>query len=141
MHPPLFPRRLCISGILYLPVLLIPTRSRIVAAAHPKISVSSSRQSSATMTSQSQSESQFPPPPLAKKVKHEMELFGDVRVDNYYWLRDDSRKNPEVLSYLQQENTYTEAIMSGMHIYPQLCICFDLKLYLVAFTCFVLFGY
>nr|KAJ0198638.1 hypothetical protein LSAT_V11C600305640 [Lactuca sativa] len=52
-------------------------------------------------------------PPVAKKVKHEMEMFGDVRVDNYYWLRDDSRSNPEILSHLQQENAYTDFIMSG----------------------------
>ncbi|XP_015900670.3 uncharacterized protein LOC107433824 [Ziziphus jujuba] len=54
-----------------------------------------------------------PQPPAAKKVEHVMELFGDVRVDNYYWLRDDSRSNPEVLSYLEQENAYTDSIMSG----------------------------
>lgn len=54
-----------------------------------------------------------PPLPVAKKVKHEMELFGDVRIDNYYWLRDDSRSSPQVLSYLQQENAYTDYIMSG----------------------------
>lgn len=52
-------------------------------------------------------------PPVVKKVKHEMEMFGDVRVDNYYWLRDDSRTNPEVLSYLQEENAYTDFVMSG----------------------------
>ncbi|CAN4123754.1 unnamed protein product [Withania somnifera] len=51
--------------------------------------------------------------PAPKKVRHEMELFGDVRLDNYYWLRDDSRSNPEVLSYLHEENAYTESIMSG----------------------------
>ena len=28
-----------------------------------------------------------PPVLAAKKVKHEMELFGDVRIDNYYWRR------------------------------------------------------
>lgn len=42
-----------------------------------------------------------------------MEMFGDVRVDNYYWLRDDSRSDPEVLSYLHQENAYTDSVMSG----------------------------
>ncbi|XP_009625790.1 uncharacterized protein [Nicotiana tomentosiformis] len=51
--------------------------------------------------------------PSAKKVRHEMEMFGDVRVDNYYWLRDDSRSDPEVLSYLHQENAYTDSVMSG----------------------------
>ncbi|XP_047330026.1 protease 2 [Impatiens glandulifera] len=52
-------------------------------------------------------------PPRAKKISHEMEMFGDTRVDNYYWLRDDSRTDPEVLSYLQEENLYTEFVMSG----------------------------
>lgn len=55
-------------------------------------------------------------PPVAKKVKHEMETFGDVRNDNYYWLRDDSRSDPHVLSYLHQENAYTDFVMSGMYI-------------------------
>ena len=59
--------------------------------------------SAATMTTK---------PPMAKKVAHTMELFGDVRVDNYYWLRDDTRSSPEVLSYLQQENAYTQSLMS-----------------------------
>lgn len=59
------------------------------------------------------SQSQSPAPPVAKKVEHVMELFGDVRNDNYYWLRDDSRTDPEVLSYLRQENDYTDSIMSG----------------------------
>ncbi|GMG98934.1 hypothetical protein Nepgr_000774 [Nepenthes gracilis] len=51
-------------------------------------------------------------PPTAKKVRHEMEMFGDVRIDNYYWLRDDSRSNPDVLSHLQAENSYTDFVMS-----------------------------
>ncbi|PWA75490.1 prolyl oligopeptidase family protein [Artemisia annua] len=52
-------------------------------------------------------------PPVAKKVKHEMKMFDDVRVDNYYWLRDDSRSDPDMLHYLNQENAYTDYIMSG----------------------------
>ncbi|XP_059635966.1 myosin-1-like [Cornus florida] len=49
-------------------------------------------------------------PPTAKKVKHEMELFGDVRVDDYYWLRDNSLSDSEILSHLQPENEYTDSI-------------------------------
>lgn len=60
-------------------------------------------------------------PPVAKKVKHEMEMFGDVRVDNYYWLRDDKRTNPDVLSYLKQENDYTEFMMQGQCVKLSLC--------------------
>ncbi|XP_039172682.1 dipeptidyl aminopeptidase BI isoform X1 [Eucalyptus grandis] len=52
-------------------------------------------------------------PPAAKKVEHRMEMFGDVRIDNYYWLRDDSRSDPDVLSHLQRENAYTDSVMAG----------------------------
>ncbi|PIA45334.1 hypothetical protein AQUCO_01700698v1 [Aquilegia coerulea] len=58
-------------------------------------------------------EASVPVPPVAKKVRHEMEMFGDVRVDDYYWLRDDNRSNPQVLSYLHQENAYTDSLMLG----------------------------
>ncbi|CAN1848059.1 Protease 2 [Linum perenne] len=53
-----------------------------------------------------------PLPPKAKKTEYVMEMFGDVRVDNYYWLRDDSRSCPDVLSHLKQENAYTDSIMA-----------------------------
>ena len=29
-----------------------------------------------------------------------------TRIDNYYWLRDDTRSKPEVLNYLKAENAY-----------------------------------
>ena len=35
-------------------------------------------------------------------------LFGDVRIDDYRWMRD--RENPEVIAYLEAENAYTEAM-------------------------------
>lgn len=31
--------------------------------------------------------------------------------DNYYWLRDDERKNPEIIQYLNEENDYYQAYM------------------------------
>jgi len=34
------------------------------------------------------------------------------RVDEYYWLRDDTRKDPDVLGYLQAENAYTKAMLA-----------------------------
>jgi hypothetical protein len=49
----------------------------------------------------------------APKVLHELLEHGDVRVDNYYWLRDDSRSDPQVLHHLRAENAYTAAVMSG----------------------------
>jgi oligopeptidase B len=47
-------------------------------------------------------------PPFAKQVAKLDTLHGDVRVDNYYWLREKS--NPEVIAYLESENRYTEAM-------------------------------
>ncbi|STE85629.1 protease II [Escherichia coli] len=44
--------------------------------------------------------------PKAARIPHAMTLHGDTRIDNYYWLRDDTRSQPEVLDYLQQENSY-----------------------------------
>ncbi|PJG60412.1 S9 family peptidase [Aeromonas cavernicola] len=48
-------------------------------------------------------------PPVAAKHPRQLKQHGDTRIDNYYWLRDDERQNPEVLAYLAAENAYTEA--------------------------------
>lgn len=47
--------------------------------------------------------------PLAKKIPHQLETHGDVRVDNYFWMKD--REHPEVINYLNEENAYYEANM------------------------------
>ncbi|WP_321477180.1 S9 family peptidase [uncultured Paludibaculum sp.] len=49
-------------------------------------------------------------PPTLKAVPKVLEKHGDHRTDNYFWLRD--RSNPDVLSYLNAENKYTEAQMA-----------------------------
>ena len=46
--------------------------------------------------------------PVPKKIPKKLVSHGDIRIDNYYWLRDDSRANKEVISYLEKENKYTE---------------------------------
>jgi len=51
-----------------------------------------------------------PQPPVAAKRAFEVQSPNGVRVDNYYWLRDDTRKNPEMLSYLKAENDYYAAM-------------------------------
>ncbi len=48
-------------------------------------------------------------PPLAKIEPQVDTLFGQERIDNYYWLRQ--RNNPEVIDYLKAENAYTETVM------------------------------
>ena len=47
-------------------------------------------------------------PPVTKKIKKKLITHGDERIDNYYWLRDDSRKSKEVLNYLKEENRYSD---------------------------------
>lgn len=46
--------------------------------------------------------------PVAKKQPKKLEIHGDVRFDNYYWLRE--RDNEEVLEYLNKENDYYQAL-------------------------------
>ena len=43
-------------------------------------------------------------PPVANKIPKTLEKFGDVRVDNYFWLND--RENPAVIDYLKEENAF-----------------------------------
>jgi len=43
-------------------------------------------------------------PPIAKIIPKTLEKFGDVRIDNYFWLNE--RENPEVIDYLKKENAY-----------------------------------
>lgn len=42
--------------------------------------------------------------PKAKKIEKLLSHHGDVRNDFYYWLNE--RENPEVVAYLEEENTY-----------------------------------
>jgi len=47
---------------------------------------------------------------MPEKKPARLEQHGDVRVDNYYWLRE--RENPEVIAYLDAENAYTEEVLA-----------------------------
>lgn len=49
--------------------------------------------------------------PRAKKIPVNLEKHGDVRVDNYFWLRE--RDNSEVLDYLSRENFYNEQMTAS----------------------------
>lgn len=50
--------------------------------------------------------------PLAAKREQRLELHGDLRIDEYYWLKD--RESPEVLEYLAAENSYREHEMAPL---------------------------
>ncbi|MFD1008603.1 S9 family peptidase [Oceanisphaera ostreae] len=53
-------------------------------------------------------------PPVAKKIPHILTSHNDARIDNYHWLRDDERDNPQVLAYLEQENQYAELMLAPL---------------------------
>ena len=50
----------------------------------------------------------MPQPPIANAIPIASTLHGEVRTDDYAWLRD--RENPDVIAYLEAENAYTAAI-------------------------------
>ncbi|KAA9129809.1 S9 family peptidase [Marinihelvus fidelis] len=52
------------------------------------------------------------PEPMAEKRPQELTIHGDTRVDDFYWLRDDDRADPEMLAYLEKENAWFEQEMA-----------------------------
>ncbi len=50
-------------------------------------------------------------PPKAMKQPHQMVIHGDTRIDDYYWMRDDDRKDQKIINYLTAENKYTEQML------------------------------
>src|SRR5215207_11242626 len=52
-----------------------------------------------------------PAPPVARRVPRTTEVHGVKLSDDYFWMRD--KKNPEVISYLEAENAYTDAMTKG----------------------------
>jgi oligopeptidase B len=54
-----------------------------------------------------------PKAPVAARQPHAVTSPFGSRSDPYYWLRDDDRQNPQVLSYLKEENAYLEQGMAA----------------------------
>lgn len=48
----------------------------------------------------------------ATKIPYRMEIHGDVRVDDYFWMRE--RDTKPVLDYLHQENARTKEALAGV---------------------------
>ncbi|HWS40467.1 MAG TPA: S9 family peptidase [Arenimonas sp.] len=53
------------------------------------------------------------PPIIAKKPHTITAPHGSERIDDYYWLRDDTRLNPEMLAVLNAENEYADYMLSS----------------------------
>jgi oligopeptidase B len=52
---------------------------------------------------------QQPAAPVAERRAHVDTLFGDVRQDDYFWLRE--KTNPAVRAYLEAENAYADRML------------------------------
>ena len=59
----------------------------------------------------------MPNPPIAPKKPHAVEMFGDKRVDDYFWLREKS--DPKVIDYLIAENDYTDTYLGPMKAFQE----------------------
>ncbi|HEX4854063.1 S9 family peptidase [Arenimonas sp.] len=58
---------------------------------------------------------ELPPAPVAAAKPYEVKApHGAARNDEYYWLRDDKRENPEMLAYLNAENAYTDTVLKPL---------------------------
>src|SRR5476649_2509369 len=55
---------------------------------------------------------QDPSPPIAPRHPHPTAIHGVTLADDYAWLRD--KGSPVVTAYLEAENAYTAAAMSGI---------------------------
>ena len=55
-----------------------------------------------------------PQPPAAAIREHQIAAPQGTRIDPYYWLRDDERRDPEVLQHLQAENAYRQRQMAPL---------------------------
>jgi oligopeptidase B len=53
-----------------------------------------------------------PRPPVAAKKPFQVQSPNGAREDEYYWLRDDKRENPEMLAYLAAENAYADQMLA-----------------------------
>jgi oligopeptidase B len=52
-------------------------------------------------------------PPVAKVVPHQLPSpHGPPRNDPYFWMRDDTRTNKDVLAYLDAENAYAKQVLA-----------------------------
>lgn len=51
-------------------------------------------------------------PPKTHQQPHQHQLHGDVRIDEYYWLRE--KDNSEVIEHLQAENAYCDSLTAPL---------------------------
>ena len=56
-------------------------------------------------------------PPIAEKTPYQLKKHGDIRIDNYYWMKE--RENPEVIDYLERENHYYNSMTESSETFKE----------------------
>jgi len=57
--------------------------------------------------------------PITKQISKELSKHNDIRVDEFYWLKD--RENQEVIDYLNDENNYSTPKQPTLRIFKTHC--------------------
>ncbi len=70
-----------------------------------------------TMTLEAQTNAQEVKPPVAKRAAKVTEIHGEKLTDDYSWMRE--KTSPEVISYLEAENRYTDAVMKPTEAFQE----------------------
>jgi len=52
-----------------------------------------------------------PKPPIDKEIPYETSIHDTILVDNYHWMKDKSRTDPEVIAHIKKENAYTDSVL------------------------------
>ncbi len=94
----LFAHRLALAGLLPL-MTSLPALFAANAAAAATVPAAAAASAPATAP--------LAAPPVAARKPHAVPSPNGSRDDPYYWLRDDTRKDPEMLAYLAAENAWT----------------------------------
>ena len=59
--------------------------------------------------------------PIAEKIPYQLKNHGDIRVDNYYWIKE--KENPEVIDYLERENDYYQRMTESSKTFKEDSSC------------------
>jgi len=70
------------------------------------------KQTPAAVTHSPPAAPQAPLPPVAARKPHPVVSANGTREDEYYWLRDDKRQDPQMLAYLAAENAYADHMLA-----------------------------
>jgi oligopeptidase B len=65
-----------------------------------------------TVSAADKSAALAPAPPIAAKKPYAVPSPNGARIDDYYWMRDDTRQSRDVLNYLEAENAYRDAMLA-----------------------------